>query len=193
MILVTNPVDILTRMITEASDLPPARVLGTSTMLDTTRLRLGLGRELRLDTHPVHAQAVGEHGDSGVVLWSGMRIGGVPLADWPGWEAERKPELGEEVRSAAYRIIACKGATNHAIGLVAADLLRCLLRDERRELTVSRAQEGACGLRDVALSLPAVVGATSADSILEPAMTQAERENLGRSADGLRRAYAEII
>ena len=191
-ILVTNPVDILTRMMAEASGLPLARVLGTGTMLDTARLRLVLGRELRLDPHSVHAQAVGEHGDSGVILWSGVRVGGVPLADWPEWKAEREPALAEEVRSAAYRIIARKGATNHAIGLVAADLLRCLLRDERRVLTVSRVQKGACGLRDVALSLPAVVGSGGADAVLEPAMAGAEREGLGRSADALRRAFAEV-
>ncbi len=191
-ILVTNPVDILTRIMAEASGLPLARVLGTGTMLDTARLRLVLGRELQLDPHSVHAQAVGEHGDSGVILWSGVRVGGVPLADWPRWDERREPVLAEEVRTAAYRIIARKGATNHAIGLVAADLLRCLLRDERRVLTVSRIQEGACGLRDVALSLPAVVGNGGAEMVLEPAMTGTEREELGRSADTLSRAFAEV-
>ena len=191
-ILVTNPVDVLTRVMAEASGLPPARVLGTGTMLDTARLRLVLGRELRVDPHSVHAQAVGEHGDSGVVLWSGVRVGGVPLAEWPGWKLEGEPALAEEVRTAAYRIIARKGATNHAIGLVAADLLRCLLRDERRVLTVSRCQEGACGLSDVALSLPAVVGSGGAEQVLEPAMTAVEREGLARSAEALRRAFAEV-
>jgi len=191
-IVVTNPVDVLTRVMAEASGLPPARVLGTGTMLDTARLRLVLGRELRLDPHSVHAQVVGEHGDSGVALWSGVRVGGLPLKDWPGWDAGQEPRLAEEVRTAAYQIIARKGATNHAIGLVTADLLRCVLRGEGRVLTVSRVQEGAAGVRDVALSLPAVVGSEGATRVLEPAMTSAERERLAHSADVLRRAAAEL-
>lgn len=187
-VMVTNPVDVLTRIMAEATGLPPARVLGTGTMLDTARLRLVLGRELRVDAHSVQAQVVGEHGDSGVPLWSGVRVGGVPLGDWPGWDAARRSRLAEEVRTAAYQIIARKGATNHAIGLVTADLLRCVLRDEGRVLTVSRVQEGAAGVSGVALSLPAVVGGRGADRVLEPAMTAEEREQFARSADILGRA-----
>ncbi len=189
-VVVTNPVDVLTRLLVEASGLPAARVLGTGTMLDTARFRRVLGRELGVDPHSVHAQVVGEHGDSAVPLWSGVRVGGVPLADWPGWDAGRQPALTEEVRTAAYQVIARKGATNHAIGLVTADLLRCVLRSEDRVLTVSRVQDGACGLRGVALSLPAVVGAAGATRVLEPAMTAAERDGLSQSAEVLRQATA---
>jgi len=96
------------------------------------------------------------------------------------------------VRRAAYEIIRRKGATNHAIGLVTADLLRCLLRDERRVLTVSRVQAGALGFRNVALSLPAVVGAQGAADVLEPEMSTDEREQLQHSADVLHRAAAEF-
>jgi L-lactate dehydrogenase len=95
------------------------------------------------------------------------------------------------VRRAAYEIIQRKGATNHAIGLVTADLLRCLLRDERRVLTVSRVQEGALGLRHVALSLPTVVGSAGAADVLEPEMDAGERSLLERSVDVLNRAAAE--
>jgi L-lactate dehydrogenase len=122
------------------------------------------------------------------VLWSAARVGGVRLREWAGWDERREPALAEEVRRAAYEIIRRKGATNHAIGLVTVDLLRCLLRDERRVLTLSRVQDGPLGLRDVALSLPAVVGAQGAAEVLEPEMSAGEREHLLQSADLLRNA-----
>jgi L-lactate dehydrogenase len=191
-VMVTNPVDVLTRVMTEASGLPAARVVGTGTMLDTARLKHVVSQVVHVDPRSIHAHVVGEHGDSEVVLWSAARIAGTPLRDWAGWDAGREPALAEEVRRAAYEVIRRKGATNHAIGLVTADLLRCLLRDERRVLTVSRVQEGALGLRNVALSLPAVVGAQGAAQVLEPEMNTEERDQLTYSADVLREAASGI-
>src|SRR5262249_38708132 len=152
-VVVANPVDVLTQVMTEATGLPPGRVLGTGTMLDSARFRQVLGRTLGVDPRSVHAQIVGEHGDSQIPLWAGARVGGVPLRKWPNWDQSGEPRLADEARPAAYEIIRRKGATNHAIGLVSAELLRCLLRGERRVLTVTRVQQGAAGLRDVALSL----------------------------------------
>jgi L-lactate dehydrogenase len=123
-VVVTNPVDVLTYVVAESSGLPPERVIGTGTMLDTARLRQVLGQELRIDPHSVHAQVVGGHGDSEVVLWSSAHVGGTPLREWPGWSAEREQPMTTEVRTAAYEIIKRKGATNHAIGLTTAALLR---------------------------------------------------------------------
>ena len=191
-VMVTNPVDVLTRVMTEASGLPPARVVGTGTMLDTARLRQVLGRVLQLDPHSVHAQVVGEHGDSEVVLWSGAQIGGVPLRSWQGWHRNQESLLAAEVRAAAYQIIRRKGATNHAIGLVTADLLQCMLRGERRVLTVSRVQDGTLGLRDVALSMPTVISAGGAVEILAPDMEPEERERLEQSAGVLQKAYGQL-
>jgi L-lactate dehydrogenase len=190
--MVSNPVDVLTRVMTEASGLPAARVIGTGTMLDTARLRQVLGRELNVDPRSVHAQVVGEHGDSEVVLWSGAWVGGTKLRDWPEWHPDREAALADQVRRAAYEIIQRKGATNHAIGLVTADLIRSLLRNERRILTVSRVQEGVAGVEGVSLSLPAVVGSGGAADVLEPGMNEAEREALGRSAAVLREAAAHL-
>ena len=187
-VIVSNPVDVLTRHFTRVSGLPPARVLGTGTMLDTARLRQTIGEAIAVDPHSIHAQVVGEHGDSEVPLWTGARVGGVPLRTWPGWDVRRETEIAADVRRAAYEIIQRKGATNHAIGLVTADLLRCILRDERRVLTVSRLQEGALGVRDVALSLPAIVGGGGAAEILEPDVDAEERRQIERSADVLRGA-----
>jgi len=192
-VMVTNPVDILTEVMAETSGLPLARVVGTGTMLDTARLRQVLGRVLRLDPHSVHAQVLGEHGDSEVVVWSGARIGGVPLRSWPAWDRAQEPLLAREVRMAADQIIRRKGATNHAIGLVTAELLRCMLRGERRVLTVSRVQEGALGLWGVALSMPTVISSEGAIEVLEPDMDPDERELLEQSAAVLRRGYREAM
>lgn len=187
-VMVSNPVDVLTQVMTEASGLPLARVIGTGTMLDSARLKHVVAQVIEVDPHSIHAHVVGEHGDSEVVLWTAARVGGVRLKEWPGWDPQREPALAEEVRRAAYEIILRKGATNHAIGLVTADLLQCILRDERRVLTVSRVHEGAVGLRKVALSLPTVVGIRGAADVLEPEMSADERERLRHSADVLRDA-----
>jgi L-lactate dehydrogenase len=192
-IVVSNPVDILTQVMADASGLPLSRVIGTGTMLDTARLRQVLGRVLQIDPHSVHAQVVGEHGDSEVVLWSSAQVGGVPLRSWRGWERMRESRLAEEIRTAADRIIQRKGATNHAIGLATAELLQCMLRGERRVLTVSRVQEGVLGLQGVALSMPTIVSAEGAIEVLEPEMCTDEREQLDRSAQMLTQAFEQII
>lgn len=193
LVVVANPVDVLTRIVQEASGLPPARVLGTGTMLDTARLRHALGRKLSIDARSIHASVVGEHGDSSVVLWSGARAGGRALRDWPGWDREGESGVAAEVRRAAYEIIRRKGATNHAIGLVTAALLRWVLRGERRVLTVSRVQEGAAAIRGVATSLPAVVGRQGAVEVIEPEMDDAERDALARSTQVLQDAWESVI
>ncbi len=192
LIMVANPVDVLTRVLQVESGLPPSRVLGTGTMLDTARLRQVLARTLSVDARSIHASVIGEHGDSEVVLWSGARVGGKPLRQWPGWDRANEPKLAEEVRRAAYEIIRRKGATNHAIGLVTAALLRWVLRDERRILTVSRVQEGGQGFGPVALSLPAVVGSQGAVDIIAPEMDAAEAEGLRTSASVLQKAWESL-
>ena len=191
-VVVTNPVDVLTYVFQKESGLPPQRVIGTGTMLDTARLRQILGRELAIDPRSVHAQVIGEHGDSEVCIWSQAMVGGTRIRERSGWNSERETALETEVRESAYRIIARKGATNHAIGLVTANLLRGMLRNERRVLTVSRVQEGALGLEDVALSLPAVVGSDGASVVLEPHLDQVERDGLVRSADVLNEAIETV-
>lgn len=149
-------------------------------------------RQIALDPRSIHAQVVGEHGDSEVVLWSSARVGGVPLRRWPDWSPGREESVANEIRGAAYEIIRRKGATNHAIGLVTAALLRWSLRGERRALTVSRVQEGALGLRDVALSLPSVVGTAGAVEVLEPELEPGERKALLRSAGVLSEAWETL-
>jgi L-lactate dehydrogenase len=191
-VMVTNPVDVMTLVMTQASGFPPSRVIGTGTMLDTARLRQVLGRELDLDPRSIHGQVVGEHGASEVVLWSGVRVGGLPLSAWPGWDEARQPQVTEEVRNAGYEVIRRKGSTTHSIGLVTATLLKWMLRGARRVLTVSRVQEGALGLAGVALSLPTVLSPAGAEQVLEPEMTDAERADLLHSAEVLREAAGSL-
>jgi L-lactate dehydrogenase len=191
-VVVSNPVDVLTRVVQQASGLPPARVLGTGTMLDTARLRERLGQHLGVDARSVHAQVLGEHGDSEFVQWSAAQVGGLPLRQWPGWTAADEERLSNEVKRAAYEIIQRKGVTNHAIGLVTADLVRAILRDEHRVLTVSRVQDCSEVLADVALSLPAVVGRGGAQTVIAPALDDAETAALRHSAGVLRQAWASI-
>ena len=119
-------------------------------------------------------------------------MGGVPVREMPEWDCAREPALAAEVRNAAYEIIRRKGATNHAIGLVTAHLLRSLLRDEGRVLTVSRVQDPSAGLGEVALSLPAVVGTHGAARVLPTKLDPDERDALERSAQVLRAAIAQL-
>ncbi|HEX7071610.1 MAG TPA: L-lactate dehydrogenase [Rhodothermales bacterium] len=191
-VVVTNPVDVLTHVFQQSSGLPPERVLGTGTMLDTARLRQALGRELRIDPRSIHAQVVGEHGDSEVVLWSSAMVGGVRLREWPDWSEELERRVAHEVRTAAYEIIQRKGSTNHAIGLVTATLLKWMLRGERRILNVSRVQSTLPGLEDVALSLPTIVGSQGAVQVLAPAFDDTEQAAFQRSADVLRAAIQSV-
>lgn len=191
-VVVSNPVDVLTQIVADASGLPVSRVVGTGTLLDTARLRHELAQELGLHPASIHAQVVGEHGDSEVCLWSGARVAGRSLTAWPGWTPEKGRTVGEKVRRAAYEIIQRKGATNHAIGAVTAALLASILGDERRVLTVSTVQEGALGIRDVALSLPSVVGSGGVGAVLEPELNEAELTLLNRSADVIRSARRSL-
>ena len=189
-IVVTNPV--VTHVVAVTSGLPHERVIGTGTMLDTARLRQVIGTTLHVAPQSIHAQVVGEHGDSEGVLWSSAQAAGVPLCHWPTWSVAPEAEIAGQVRRAAYEIIQRQGATNHAIGLVTAALLRALLRGENRALTVSRVQDGALGLKDVPLSLPAIVGTSGAAQVVEPVLSREERDALERSAAVLRQGIASL-
>ncbi|HVI00043.1 MAG TPA: L-lactate dehydrogenase [Enhygromyxa sp.] len=191
LIVVTNPVDIMTRVAVAASGLDRTRVIGTGTMLDTARLRYAVGRELQLDARSIHAQVIGEHGDSEVVLWSSATVGGVRLRDWRGWGERREAEIAEEVRCAAYEIIKRKGATNHAIGLVTAALLQWTLGPEHRVLTLSSVQDER--FDGVAFSLPTIVGPHGIVEVLTPEMSASERAGLQRSVEVLGEAYDSMV
>jgi L-lactate dehydrogenase len=188
LIIVANPVDVLTYFYQKFTGLPKYRVIGTGTFLDSARLREIIGNKLNLEPKAIHAQVVGEHGDSSVVLWSKATIGGVEIREWDGWKPEYEKEIEDEVRSAAQEIIKRKGATNHAIGLVTATLLKWILRGERRVITLSMVQEEKSRFEGIALSLPVIVSDGGIDKVLRMNIDENELRLLLKSAHILRQA-----
>jgi len=197
LLMVTNPVDVVTRAALEVSGLDPARVLGTGTVLDTSRFRALLGQRCRVAVQNVHAYIVGEHGDSAVALWSTTTIGGLRADEWgtslggvP--DADERHRLLDEVRQAAYRIVQGKGATSHAIGLVTARVVEAIDRDERRVLPVTSYVADYQGITDVCMSVPCVVDHTGVSERLEVPLDATEHEGLAASADVVRQTGATV-
>lgn len=190
-VLVTNPCDVLAYAAVQFSGLPASRVFASGTVLDSSRLRWQLAERLGVSTESVHALIVGEHGDSEFPLWSEASIGPVSLADWK--VAGHKPLAQEEldqiafdVKTAAYKVIEGKGATNYAIGLSAARIVEAILRDEGVVLPVSSVLDGYLGVKDVALSVPTVVNRQGAAQAIEVRMSEAELAKFQASAATLR-------
>lgn len=197
LVVVTNPVDVLSYVAFKCSGLPASRVIGSGTLLDTARLRYLLGRYFGVDPRSVHAYVIGEHGDSELVAWSLAHIAGVRLKELgPLWERavrEGAPQrIFEEVRDAAYEIIRRKGATYYAVALAVARLLESILQDQHSVLTVSTYVDGWQGIRDVYLGMPCVVGWSGVERMVELPLAPEELEALRRSAEVLRRAADEV-
>jgi L-lactate dehydrogenase len=195
LVVATNPVDVMTDVATRISGLPPERVIGSGTILDTARFRALLGDHLDVAPHSVHAYVLGEHGDSEVLAWTSVRVGGVALDAFDRGHAVTpavRARVDEAVRRAAYRIIAGKGATYHGIGAGLARLVEVIRDDERAVVTVSIVTAECEGVRDVALSLPRVVGAAGVLRTLDPELGDDERVALRHSADVLKEATAAL-
>jgi L-lactate dehydrogenase len=187
LLVASNPLDIMTQITSTLSGLPPTKVLGSGTMLDSARFRSLLAERFRVAPGSVHAQVLGEHGDSEVLIWSSARIAGVPLAQFANdcgapLDAAVMAEIDDAVRGAAYRIIAGKGATYYGIGAALARLARCILHDERAVLTACSMVDEIEGVRQVALSLPLVIGRAGVERQIRPQIDAAEAQALGASA-----------
>ncbi|WP_324653198.1 L-lactate dehydrogenase [Georgenia sp. H159] len=196
-LMVTNPVDIVTHAALTISGLPPQRLFGSGTVLDTSRLRYLIARKTGVAASNVHAYVVGEHGDSELVLWSSAMIGAVPLLDWssthaPLLDETAREDIAAEVVTAAYRIIEGKGATNYAIALAAVRIIQAVLRAENRILSVSTLLSDYVGISDVCLSVPTVVGANGAQEQLLPPLTRAEQAGLRDSAESIRAVARQL-
>jgi L-lactate dehydrogenase len=196
-LVVSNPVDVVTRAALDASGLDPARVLGSGTLLDTSRLRRLLSVRCGVAVQNVHAYIVGEHGDSEVALWSTATIGGVPLEQWgPGLggvpSADERAGMLDEVRRAAYRIVEGKGATNYAIGVMTARIIEAVDHDERRVLPVSSYHDTYQGIDDVCMSVPTIVDRTGIAARLVVPLSDDERAGLVASADDIRRTGTTV-
>ncbi|ULE31463.1 L-lactate dehydrogenase [Mycobacterium sp. IDR2000157661] len=197
-VVVTNPVDVVTYAVARTADGAPARVFGSGTVLDSGRFRFLIAERANVNVGNVHAVIVGEHGDSEIPLWSSVSIGGLPAdrfrtADGTAvFDPATRQEISADVVNAAYQIIAGKGATNLAIGLSAARIVEAVLGDQHRIMPVSTVQRGAYGISGVALSLPTVVSAGGAGQVLEVPLSTAELDGLRESATALR-AVAESL
>jgi L-lactate dehydrogenase len=190
LLLVTNPVDVVTYVAQEVSGLPHGRVMGTGTVLDSSRLRHLLADRLGVSVGNVHAFVVGEHGDSEVVLWSSATIGGARLMDFIGPEgrqlaADELADHHQTVRVAGYRVLEGKGHTNLAIGLATTRIARCISKDERAVLPVS-VRTTFDGIGEVCLSLPSVVGRAGVLSQVPVRLDVTEEAGLRASAAALR-------
>ncbi len=190
-LIATNPVDILTHIAVRESGLPPSRVIGSGTILDTARFRYLLGEHYRVDPRSVHAYIIGEHGDSEIPLWSLANIGGVRLQEFAPLQGRiyDQAELDRifiGVRDAAYEIIKRKGSTYYAIGLGLLSIVEAILGNHRTVLCVSTEMTGQYGVRDISLSLPCVVGANGVEEVLTVNMNRDEEAGFIASAAKLK-------
>lgn len=189
-IVVSNPVDILTRMVYEASGFPPERVIGSGTVLDTARLKYLLGQHLSVDIRNVHAFMIGEHGDSEFPVWSSANVSGIDLDDFCKLQKlsdfdSIKPSIKEQVVRSAYRIIDCKGATYYGIAKAVGRIVECIVRDQHSVLPLSVLVDGHYGLHGIYMSLPAILGRNGVEDILDFDLDEEELNLLKKAADHL--------
>ncbi len=198
LLLVTNPVDIVTEIALKITGLAPERVLGSGTVLDSSRFRYLVARHCGVATQNVHAYIAGEHGDSEIPLWSSATIGSIPLSQWSveghgRLTAADKDAIVHNVKDAANQVIRGKGATNYAIGLAVANILEAILYDERRVLPVSGRLCGFHGIHDISLSLPRIVGRSGIEPPLPIPMTVDEEAGVEASAARLREVVSSLV
>ena len=197
LLIVSNPVDILTLAALKLSGFPENRVIGSGTVLDTARLKNMLGKQLGIDNRGVHAFIVGEHGDSEVAVFSSANVSGIPLEQiyklrgYEEYESHTK-RIYEEVKNSAYEIIERKQATYYGIAMAIKRICECIVRDEHSVLPVSSLMHGQYGISDIVLSMPAVVDAGGVEQILPVSLDEEERARLHVSAKALREVIADI-
>ena len=198
MLIVSNPVDILTQAALKASGWKRGRVMGSGTVLDTARLRYTLSRECGVDARNIHGYILGEHGDSEFAAWSMTSIAGRRVDEYckdgvcssgPHFD---KNKIVEEVRHSAYHIIDYKGSTYYAVGLALTRIAGAILRNEHSILSVSMTLDGEFGLKDVCLSVPCIVGRGGAERIIEGSLPEDEQSALEASAKRLKEAFADM-
>jgi L-lactate dehydrogenase len=197
LLVASNPVDIITLMVSRMTKLPAGRVIGSGTVLDTARFRALLGEHLGLAPHSVHTYVLGEHGDSEVLVWSSARAGGIPLEDFARQTGraltdEIRQRIDDGVRRAAYRIIEGKGATYHGIGAGISRLVRAIRNDERGVYTVSAPCSDIPEFLGISLSLPRILGSEGIIDTLRPSLTPEEQAAMQRSAQVIAAAAEQL-
>lgn len=198
LLIVSNPVDILTFAAQKFSEYPQEKVIGSGTVLDTARLKYLLGEHLQVDSRSVHALIIGEHGDSEVAVWSSANVSGIDLdhfcelrGHYDHENAMR--EIYEDVRDSAYEIIKRKGATYYGIALAVDRIAECIVKDAQTVLPVSTILNGEYGLSGLALSIPSVLGRDGVKKVLEIPLSKEEQKALKESADNLLQVIQEEL
>lgn len=186
-LLVSNPVDILTYRAYQLAGLPKGRIFGTGTTLDTARFRFHLSEFLKVNPRSIHAYILGEHGDHSFPVISSASVGGQPLTTMPGFSEERAHKAYLQARNAAYKIIASKGATYYAIGAVVAHIVRRILTDSKSILPVSIPLHQYHDVSGIALSVPCIVGREGVEKALETKLSWEEKKKLHAAADALKK------
>lgn len=197
LLILSNPVDILTYMARKMAILPPGHVIGSGTVLDTARLKYLLGQYLGVDSRNVHAFIIGEHGDSELAVWSSANVSGVDLSGYcraagKEYSFEAMNGIYKKVRDAAYSIIEGKGATYYAIGMTVRRIAEAIVRDEHSVLPVSSLVTGHYGVSEVCLGLPSVLGRNGVETVLDLPLDRDEEQRLLSSARKLRSLLDEL-
>ena len=197
LLIVANPVDILTYTALKLSGMPENRVIGSGTVLDTARLKYRLGEHLSVDSRSVHAFIVGEHGDSEIAVFSSANVSGIPLnrfCEMRGHFAhdESTRRIAEEVKNSAYEIIAKKHATYYGIAMSVKRICEAIVRDEKSILPVSSMMCGEHGISDVVLSMPSIVGKDGIETQVPISLSEEEENRLRESADTLKKVIGQL-
>ena len=197
LLMVTNPVDVITQVAIKISGFEWNRVIGSGTVLDSSRFRYLVAKHCNVAVQNVHAYIAGEHGDSEIPLWSSATIGSIPLSQWSVPDHGRltaadKDHIVHNVKDAANQVIQGKGATNYAVGLAVTNILESILYDERRVLAVSGILRGFRGMEDVCLSVPRIVSRQGIEPPLPIPMTVDEETGLQHSAERIREVVRSL-
>lgn len=197
LLVVSNPVDILTYVTLKLSGFPASRVIGSGTVLDTARLKYLLGEHLHVDSRSIHAFIIGEHGDSELAVWSSANVSGVDLNHFCELRGhynhmEAMERIYTDVRDSAYEIIEKKGATYYGIAMAVRRICESIVRDEHSILPVSSLICGHYGLGDVCMGVPTVVGRNGAETVLDIPLSGLEQRKLMASAEALRKVLDGI-
>lgn len=191
-VVVSNPVDILTKLAVDAGVVPTERVIGLGTLLDTVRFRSLLGEYFKVDPRGVSALILGEHGDSMVPMWSSAAINGTPLESFPGYSKEQVQGIFDFTKKSGAEVIRLKGGAGYAVALAIRELVDAIVLDKLAVLPVSTLQAGALGIDGICLSLPTVVGRAGAVDVVEIAATDEEKEALKNSARILQNTMEQL-
>ena len=197
LLVVSNPVDILTYTALKLSGYPANRVIGSGTVLDTARLKYEVGQHLGVDSRSVHAFIIGEHGDSELAAWSSATVSGMPINDFCELRGhynheEATERIFDNVKNSAYEIIERKKATYYGIAMAVKRICEAIVRDEESILPVSSYMNGENGISGVVLSMPAILGANGIEKLIPVSLNDAENQKLQQSAKTLREIIQEI-